>query len=212
MKIWRVSQDTLNAVCLHEFHAFGPGVPWQETAITTVATSDDCTNIALGLCTGQILLFRASSLPSAAALPGHSYQRFRPTLLQREEASPVTFLGFCPDTASSRREGGESNRCGHTLFATSRKSVRAHFVPQDRPSSGADRAGAPIQPRPAVILADEAGCEPGCATLMRARGELVVGRAEAVYCYSAEESRRCYAIPDRKTSPFVIRALPATCH
>ena len=33
---------------------------------------------------------------------------------------------------------------------------------------------------------------------MRARGELVVGRAEAVYCYSAEEPRRCYAIPDRK--------------
>jgi vacuolar protein sorting-associated protein 11 len=143
--------------------------------VSTLTVSEDLQSVAVGLCDGTVLLYRAEDLFREKTLKPIILRE----TLQKGTISPITGLAFRSQTASS------SSSNIKVLFVVSSSSVSAYSWRSNEGDIGRE------------VLEEGSGAEMNCTT-MSDNDELVVGRQDAVYLYEPEGRGPCIALDSNK--------------
>ena len=170
MRVWRPEAAAADgtAPCLRHVKLFER--PQPEPTVTCWCVADDLTQVVCGLSDGTVLLLRSADLLK------ERYLRFKAVpSFAAPAAAPVTAVHL-----SHLQRGGAPAE----LFVLTADAVFSV-------------SGAGLRHEARKVLAEAGGAAPGCSCLSDDE-QLVVGTAQALYFYSAEERGPCFAFDGPK--------------
>jgi hypothetical protein len=165
IKIWEF--DPISPRLLHTVDVFAK---WPPDAITSFAVLEDCTQLAVGLRSGAVLLMRGEPYPTGKNA-GTGYVT---SSLQLASSSSVSHLYFSVSQLDDLI----------SVYVVMQNSINSYFTTHED-----------VSRNPRQVALEVRGCEQGQASLSNGKQHLVVGQEEAVVFYTPETKARVFPIP-----------------
>jgi hypothetical protein len=175
IKIWEF--DPISPRLLHTVDVFAK---WPPDAITAFAVLEDCTQLAVGLRSGAVLLMRGEPYPTGKK-QGTGYVT---SSLQLASSSSASHLYF------SVSQLGDDLISLYVVMQNS--GINSYFTTHED-----------ISLNPRQVALEVRGCEQGQATLSSGKQQLVVGQEEAVVFFTPETKARVFPIPGAERKQYV---------
>lgn len=165
------------------------------TQVSSIAMTSTLSYLAIGLVSGQVLLYRhVSQSLSTSPLALSTFPKAR-VVWEGTAAEPITGLGFRDPTlstsGSNRQDSGliegDSDLITDKVAATS--STGLFIVTTNKTIVIPVVTGKGSEPR----VLEDVGAGLGCSTMDREGRELIVGRDDGIYIYASEGRGACYA-------------------
>jgi hypothetical protein len=176
LKVWDMDKtdgETKGFLCLLNKDLFEK-LPLPRAAITCLSSTEDLSMILVGLHSGSVIVVQGDLAHNKAVL----------RVLTSAHQTPVVCIGFHKSLGEAGGAAGGTpswdKGSSALMVATTSHILAFHNLEQSR-----------------MEVLDEQGCPPGAATYSD-EGQLLVGRMEAVYCFSKEGRGATYVFDGEK--------------
>jgi vacuolar protein sorting-associated protein 11 len=217
LKFWQIDtkmQSENGLRCVHQLQLFVP--PLQEETVTKLAMLEDCTQIAVGLNDGRVMLIQGQNL----ARPGEPRRHVFPGLSLGQITDPITTLFYTTKQAKySTRQGYR----GSDVMRNDREVDASSQIKSNVEKSNASTPSVVFKPTlfvgtvngmrsyPDITSSErfnyqsckgvdfpDAGMGENCCTPTD-EGYAAVGQEDGVFFYDAEDRLDCYVCKGKKT-------------